>query len=568
MASSDPSTPPGPSDPSDVPSGSSAASSATPSSTPPLSRSSKTARRQRSPAAPGRVWLVALGVGVVVAVLAALFAPARSTPATGVAGDASLASDVEQVLGDRMVEVQGLSVARFDLDDPDSVEWAAAGTSDGTTPVGPDTPFETGSVMKVITGMLLADMVERGETSLDRTLAEVFPDIDFDDPEVADITLQELATHHSGLRAIADGEGAAVTFRSMLLISPYEGAISPVDGLVHTQAGPKDQYVYSNHGFATLGHALAEEAGESYPDLVRERILDPLDMDDTEVAAERPEGGALSYYEPGVRVAPWTNTEYAPAGISTWSTVSDLVALVGAVADGSAPGADATDVVLEDVRIGGAPSEEEPATEADGDTELSMGLAWHVLDTPDHGEVTFHSGKVYGSSTTVLFDDERAVVLMGNSFTLQESQLALGLLGDEPGEALSAPPSTGTSMALTLLPLLLPPVLLLALMIRRRTLITQRPLDRLRIVSLSLGAVAWWVYTQRGGVWTDLPTEPSAVVAGVVATAITVGVWHWRRVPTEAGRFRWLHVTVFVFSVLFSLTLLSLMVYALLFARQ
>ena len=123
-------------------------------------------------------------------------------------------------------------------------------------------------------------------------------------------------------------------------------------------------------------------------------------------------------------------------------------------------------------------------------------------------------------------------------------------------------------MALTLLPLLLPPVLLLALMIRRRTLIAQRPLDRLRIVSLSLGAVAWWVYTQRGGVWTDLPTELSALAAGVVATAVTVGAWHWRRVPTEAGRFRWLHVTVFVFSVLFSLTLLSLMVYALLFARQ
>lgn len=557
MASSDPSTPPGPSA---RPSGSTAV--------PPPTDPTHPARRQRSPAAPGRVWLVALGIGVVVAVLAGLFAPARSTPATGVAGDASLASDVERVLGDRLVEVQGLSVARFDLDDPDSVEWAAAGTSDGAAPVGPNTPFETGSVMKVITGMLLADMVERGETSLDRTLAEVFPEVDFDDPEVADITLQELATHHSGLRAIPDGEDAAVTFRSMLLISPYEGANSPVEGLSHTQAGPKDQYVYSNHGFATLGHALAAEAGDDYPDLVRERVLDPLGMDETEVTAERPEGGALSYYEPGVRVAPWTNTEYAPAGVSTWSTVSDLVTLVGAVADGSAPGADATDVVLEDVRIGGAPSEEEPATEADGDTALSMGLGWHVLGTPEHGEVTFHNGKVYGSSTTVLFDDERAVVLMGNSFTLQESQLALGLLGDEPGEALSAPPATGMNVALTLLPLLLAPVLLLALMIRRRTLITQRPLDRLRIVSLSLGAVAWWVYTQRGGVWTDLPTELSAVAAGVVATAVTVGVWHWGRVPTEAGRFRWLHVTVFVCSVLFSLTLLSLMVYALLFAQQ
>ncbi|MBR8744700.1 serine hydrolase, partial [Nocardiopsis sp. MG754419] len=472
------------------------------------------------------------------------------------------------VLGDRIVEVQGLAVARFDLDAPDSVEWAAAGTGDGTTPVGPDTPFETGSVMKVITGMLLADMVERGETSLDRTLTEILPDLDFADPEVASITLRELATHHSGLRAVPDGDEAGVALRSSLLIGPYEGATPPLEGLAHTQAGPKDRYVYSNHAFATLGHALAAEAGDTYPELVRERILDPLGMDDTAVTAERPDGGALSYHEPGVRVAPWGNTDYAPAGVATWSTVSDLVTLVRAVADGTAPGADATDVVLEDVRVDGAPSDDEPAGEGGDAAALSLGLAWHILDTPDHGKVTFHNGQVYGSSTTVLFDDERALVLMGNSFSLQETELALGLLGEEPGGPLSAPPTTALFGALTLLPLVVPPALLLALVLRRRTLITQRPLDRLRLVSLGLGALAWLVYAQRGGVWTDLPTELFGVAAGAVGAALTVGVWHWSRVPTEAGRFRWLHVTVFVLSVLFSLTLLSLMGYGLVVAHR
>ncbi|MFB8765586.1 serine hydrolase domain-containing protein [Nocardiopsis alba] len=529
---------------------------------PPPPPSGSPRRRGKSPAAPGRVWLLALVVGMIAAVLAHLFAPARATPATGIEGDETLAADVERILGDRIVEVQGLSVARFDLDDPETVEWASGGTADGSTPVGPDTPFETGSVMKVITGMLLAEMVERGDTSLDRTLAEIFPDIDFDDPEVASITLEEMATHHSGLGAVPTGNDDAVLLDSLLLTGPYESVTPPVEGLLHSTAGSKEHYLYSNHAFAVLGHALAAEADGTYPELVRERILDPLGMDDTEVSAERPEGGVLSYFQPGSRVAPWTAVDYAPAGVATWSTVSDLVTLAAAVEDGTAPGAASVDVLREAVTTAGEVSEEEPAGGGDEETVLSLGLAWHHLRFPDGREVTFHNGKVYGSSTTVMFDDERAVVMMGNSFTLQETGLALGLLDDE-GEPLSAPENTRLGQALTLVPLVVPPVLLLALMIGRRTLITRRPLDRLRIVSLTLGNLAWTAYLQRSGIWTDLPSVAFPIAFGAVAAAITVGVWHWSRVPVEAGRFRWLHVTMFVLSTLFSLTLLGTMVYAL-----
>ncbi|WP_017584999.1 serine hydrolase domain-containing protein [Nocardiopsis ganjiahuensis] len=528
--------------------------------TDPVPPPAEPARTHRAPAAPRRVRLTALAVGAAVAVLAYLFAPAQSAPATGFAGDEALAADVERLLGDRIVEVQGLSVARFDLEDPGSVEWAAARDADGGVPVDEHTPVETGSVFKVVTGMLLADMVERGETSPDRTLAEIFPDAGFADPEVASITLRELATHHSGLGAVPDGDGLGVTLASLSLTGPYERATPPLEGLAGTRAGAKDQYVYSNLGFAVLGHALAAEAGTTYPDLARERVLDPLGMDDTVIAEEgTPEGAAPSHYEPGVRVAPWSAADYAPAGVATWSTVSDLVALTSAVADGSAPGADAAEIVSEDVSIGGAPSGDEPAGETGAAGSLSMGLAWHRMDSPEHAPVTFHNGKVYGASSMVAFDGERAVVLLGNTMTLQETALAMGLMDDERGEPLTTPPLTVPMSVLTAFLLVVPPLLLLALVARRRTLVTQRPIDRLRVVSLTLGNLAWLAYLQRAGVWTELPTGLFALSAGAVAAAVTVGVWHWRRVPVEAGRFRWLHVTVFVLSVLFSLGLVTLM---------
>ena len=131
--------------------------------------------------------------------------------------------------------------------------------------------------------------------------------------------------------------------------------------------------------------------------------------------------------------------------------------------------------------------------------------------------------------------------------------LAGELLGDDPERvANGVDPVQGV---LTMVGLTVPPLLLLALMARRRTLITQRPLDRLRVVSLSLGGLAWTLFFLRMGVWTLVPHALWAVAVGAVVTGVVVGAWHFRRVPVEAGRWRWLHVPVFALSVAYSLVL-------------
>ncbi|WP_026128910.1 serine hydrolase domain-containing protein [Nocardiopsis prasina] len=515
------------------------------------------ARKRRAPAAPRRVWLIALVAGAVVAVLTHLFAPAQAVSAPVVSGDTELTEDLEAVLGDRAVEVQGLSVGRFDLDEPTAVEWAAAGTADGATPVDEHTPFETGSVFKVVTGMLLADMVADGETSLDRTLGEVLPEVDFADPETATITLEELATHQSGLPGIPTEDLSAPSFLvgSLVRADPYLGFADPLDRLATASPVSRGEYVYSNHGMAVLGGALAAEAGTTYPELARERVLDPLGLEDTVIAgSDLPAGAAWSHHSPGVRITPWTNSDYAAAGAGTWSTTADLAVLIAAVTAGSAPGADSVEPVPAGPEIDPVP----------GFGELESGLAWLRVTGSDGGTLIMHNGKTYGASTMVGYDGEQAVVLMSNSGSFQEMAVVEGLLDDQPGESvLSAEPTAAISAGLTLLLLIVPPVLLLALAVRRRTLVTQRPIDRLRIVSLSLGNLAWLTYLQHIGVWTDVPNALFAWSVGVAAAAASVLAWHFVRVPVEAGRFRWLHVPVFALSVLLSLTVLSASVYAL-----
>lgn len=510
----------------------------------------------RASAAPRRTLLIALAVGLVVALVAFLLfphLPHRSTEAVNVGfeGDAALLADVEVAVDP--TDVQGLVVARFDNDTPGDVEWVTAGTADGATPVAPGTPFETASVVKVLTAMLLADMVEREETSLDRTLTEVFPETDFADPEVASVTLEELATHQAGLATeLETGAGALL---STVQADMYRFAQDPLDFAATTVSLNRGAYQYSNAGYAVLGEALSVEAGAgAYPDLLRERILDPLGMDATVVSdAGVPEGGAGPHTDAGARIQDWRNTDYAAAGVAVWSTPEDLVRLMTAVAEDTAPGLGSLDPVQEDI---------EQAVPGAAPEELGMALGWHLLDVSEVGEVTWHSGGTLGSRSMIATDGERSVVIMANSFGVESPALGFALLGEDPEpipSARTAPFQLGVTVALSLLA----PVLLLALTLRRRTLVTQRPLDRMRIVSLGLGSLAWLLYILRSGAWSAVPSVVWASGLGLAAAGIALGVWHWRRVPTEAGRFRWLHVTVFVCSVLFSLSLAGVSVWGL-----
>ncbi|GAB3699349.1 serine hydrolase domain-containing protein [Nocardiopsis oceani] len=505
--------------------------------------------RPRAQAAPGRTLLVALAAGAAVGLIAFLLFPLlphRSASGAEFEGDAPLVDDVSAALDPELV--QGLAVARFPNEDPDGIEWVTAGTADGTEPIGQDTLFETASVFKAFTAMTLADMVENGETSLDRTLADIFPELDFSDPEIADANLEELATHHAGFVTEAE-TGLRGPVATLVSGDMYRTATPPLEHATATMSLNRGSYQYSNAGYAVLGEALAAESGTDYPDLVRERILDPLGMDDTYVVDDGvPEGGAGPHAEPGARVQEWRNTDYAAAGITTWSTTEDLVRFMTAVADGSAPGLGSMDPVHDpfDAAI--------PGQMFDG---TGIGLGWHLLYVSDVGQVTWHSGGTLGSRSMVATDGEHSVVVMSNSFSTDSVNLAFDLLGDDP-EPLAPTFAPWLFLSLTLAMVLLPSLLLFALVLRRRTLIAQRPLDRLRIVSLTLGSVAWLLAALRVGGWVDTPPFVWALGVALVAAALTVAVWHWSRVPVEAARWRWLRITLFVPSVLFSLALGSL----------
>src|ERR1017187_8555810 len=67
-------------------------------------------------------------------------------------------------------------------------------------PLNRDTIFEIGSVTKVFTSLLLADMVQRGEVALADPVAKYLPSgVKMPERNGHQITLEDLATHTSGL---------------------------------------------------------------------------------------------------------------------------------------------------------------------------------------------------------------------------------------------------------------------------------------------------------------------------------------------------------------------------------
>ena len=151
---------------------------------------------------------------------------------------------------------------------------AIHGTLDG------DTIFEIGSVTKVFTSLLLADMVNRKEVALDDPAAKYLPETCQDAGAKRQIH-HAARSFHAQLRAPAPPQ----QHESKDPANPY--ADYSVDDLYEFLSGytlprdPGSEFEYSNLGAGLLGHLLACRAGTDYESLIRTRITRPLSMPDT-----------------------------------------------------------------------------------------------------------------------------------------------------------------------------------------------------------------------------------------------------------------------------------------------
>ncbi|WP_082219394.1 serine hydrolase [Massilia sp. NR 4-1] len=150
-------------------------------------------------------------------------------------------------------------------------------------PVDGETVFEIGSITKVFTAIALADMAEKGELAVTDPVTQLLPEqVSVPRRGNKQITLLNLSQHTSGLPSLPDN------FAPASMENPYVDYTEQnlygflADHRLKREIGATVEY--SNVGVGLLGHALAQRARTDYATLVRQRVVEPLQMLDTVLA--------------------------------------------------------------------------------------------------------------------------------------------------------------------------------------------------------------------------------------------------------------------------------------------
>ncbi len=197
-------------------------------------------------------------------------------------------------------------------------------------PLNEDTVFEIGSITKVFTSLLLADMVQRGEVPLDDPVARYLPStVKMPERNGRKITLVDLATHTSGLPRMPGNlyrTNPKNPFADYTIEQLYEFLSS-----CHLTRDIGSRCEYSNLGGGLLGHVLERIADMDYESLVCSRICVPLGMNDTRITLT-PEMKVRLAVGHDVTLKPtenWDIPALAGAG-ALRSTVNDLLIFLSA----------------------------------------------------------------------------------------------------------------------------------------------------------------------------------------------------------------------------------------------
>ena len=323
---------------------------------------------------------------------------------------------------------QGIVVGVLDQ----GAERIVAGGTGAGAGLNGTTLFEIGSISKVFTALILADMVNKGEVSLDDPAAKYLP-AGHHMPQRGGraITLRDLSTHRSGLPRMADDVGAIDGPNGPFADYGEAKLLAFLDRYQLTR-DVGSQWEYSNLGVGLLGYLLGRAAGTDYETLLRERVTGPLGMNDTLVTLSATQAARLApafdtYMRP---TPPWELSVHVGAG-GIRSTAADMLKFARATLDPASPIAAAVKTALA-VRVPG------------GGTRNEQALGWVVMHPEPDREILLHDGGTGGFRSLIAIEPAkaRAVVTLMNS-AAEPSAADLGLrvlMGSPMGPTPPVPP--------------------------------------------------------------------------------------------------------------------------------
>ncbi len=174
--------------------------------------------------------------------------------------------------------VPGLTIGLLDGDETSVAAYGVTNLETGVKVV-PETVMQIGSISKVFLGTLVMGLVEEGRLDLDQPIVEFLPGFRLADEAATQvITVRHCLTHMTGFegdRFDDHGRGDDALARC-------------VDGYatLAQQVPPDTTFSYCNTGFNLVGRVVEVLLGQSYEQAMRERIFEPLGLEQATFFAE------------------------------------------------------------------------------------------------------------------------------------------------------------------------------------------------------------------------------------------------------------------------------------------
>ena len=235
---------------------------------------------------PFRLRLLAALTGLLLVPLAGGAAVAEPPRPRDAGGAVPSDRDLQRALDD--VVAAGASGVVLRVNDGRRTTRLAAGSARLDPPVAmrPDVVLRAGSVSKTVVATLVLQEVGKGRLRLHDTVELWLPGLV---PGGDDITLRQLLNHTSGLFDVVDDEEF---FRDVFTDPLREYTPEQLVGIATEHPPvfePGEGWSYSSTGYVLLGLVLERVTRRSVTALVRDRIAEPLGLDDTSLPARSPD---------------------------------------------------------------------------------------------------------------------------------------------------------------------------------------------------------------------------------------------------------------------------------------
>lgn len=257
--------------------------------------------------------------------------------------------------------------------------------------------FEIGSISKVFTSTILANLVLQNKIKLNTPIQQI---VDYDIPLGKEISLIELANHTSGLPK----QPTNMNWINTDYDNPYRNydeqkLIDYITTQAEFNQEPGSKYEYSNLGTGLLGYLLTKKTKSTYEDLIQEYVFEKYKMATSTTNKEKIENQLIDGLTPtGEVTSNWDFDVLVSAG-GILSSVNDLSKFAQAQFN---------EKNLELVLT-------RKPTFTINDT-ISLGLAWHLPKLKNGDELVFHNGGTGGYSSSMILDIKRkkGIVLLSN----------------------------------------------------------------------------------------------------------------------------------------------------------